>query len=169
MHKKEIKKENKKFVITVVLISAVICIGFSVVTYPIANKVNLKTSSWNISFTNVSLDNIIGTASEIQPPLYDATYATFNVALQSPGDEISYDFTITNLGTLNAKIDGIYVVPENSSDNPILYNVTGINVGDVLDSNQSTHMKVTATLDKNYNGPGNISKQVKVIINYVQK
>lgn len=141
--------------------------GINILNYNKQTKEN--TGSWDIRFTDMYEKSKIGTAKEISAPTYNSTKASFHVSLASPGDEITYDLTIKNFGTLNAKISSIYVIPENKDDDVIFYYVDGIEIGDVLDAGQSTNMTVTAKFNENVSSIPNIVKTVAVIINYVQR
>ena len=56
------------------------------------------TSSWNIKITNVEVSNIVGDASDGVGTTYEDLTATINSNLVSPGDSITYDVTVRNLG-----------------------------------------------------------------------
>lgn len=56
------------------------------------------SSSWNIKITNVEVSNIVGEASDAEGTTWEDLTATINSNLVSPGDSITYDVTIRNLG-----------------------------------------------------------------------
>ena len=116
----------------------------------------------------MQLDDKVGNVMELAKPSFTTTTATFSVSLSAPGDKIVYDLTIKNSGKLNAKVDSIYIVPENKPDDIILYSVGGINLGDELKAGDSTHMNVTAMYNRTSGGQEQVSKKVTVYINYVQ-
>lgn len=162
-------KKKKIIVWCVVLICFLLVTGYSTFAQPLAYPSKTVSNNWNISFTDVSRDEILGTALENNKPSFSGTTATFNVSLSSLGDSITYDFTIKNKGTLDAKVDGVYVLPANKASDAILFRVSGLEVGDELKAGESTHIKVNAL----YVGKENMSKEdlkksVMVVINYVQ-
>ena len=109
-----------------------------------------------------------GKAFETTKPSFTHHEATFNVALTEPGDEITYDLTITNKGNLDAKLVKILVLPENTSDDVILYFVSGIKEGDVVEAGKSTNMTVTAKYSMTHSSQFS-KKAVQIVLNYVQK
>ena len=124
---------------------------------------------WNIKFTNAVKSAVCGNAREISPVNFDALSISFNVVLTGSGDSISYDFTITNDGIFNTKIDEIIVVPENNDNSVIAYDISGIELGDKLAPNEDLDMKVKIyyndKLDKDikyYNDT------LKVVVNFAQ-
>lgn len=126
------------------------------------------SDKWNISFTKAINTGVYGSAREITPVTFDALSASFNVALTDPEDKIVYEFTITNKGQLNAKVEDIRFVPEESND-MIEFKTSGIAIGDKLAVGESTTMIVTIS----YNNPANddvkyYNKSAKIIIDYVQ-
>ena len=125
--------------------------------------------SWDIRFTDMYEKSKIGNAREITPPTYTSTKVLFNVTLSEPGDQITYNLTIKNCGTLNAKVSSIYVLPENNDDDVILFYVSGLEVGDFLDAGKSATLNVTAKYNEYVAGLPNIVKSVSVIVNYIQR
>ena len=88
------------------------------------------TSSWDIKITNVTSKNIKGTASNNGDPSFENLSATFKTNLQAPGDSIEYDITVTNNGSLDAKLDEITL---SDTNNPaIKFTASGMTKGDVI-------------------------------------
>lgn len=132
-----------------------------------------KGYSWKISFKNLENAVLTGTAEELSKPTinrYDTKISTYNVALSTPGDSVSYTFDVVNEGNYNALISAImiprprcrgkvddaikvckhlkytlnYVESEDS-----LYNLgPDIHIGDTLYKGQSRKMKLTLSYDK---------------------
>ncbi len=125
------------------------------------------TDKWNINFTDMTLVSINGMAKETKAPTFSSTYASFNVNLEVPGDRVNYDITISNLGDIDAKVDGIYILPENTSDNPIKYEVSNLSVGDVLNAGESTKATLSIYYDENTTAKIS-SRNASILINYVQ-
>ena len=170
-HIKMSKKSTNKIVIALVLVGALLTMWYAVFAQPLAFNARQETSNakdWNIGFTDMQLDDKVGNVMELAKPSFTTTTATFSVSLSAPGDKIVYDLTIKNSGKLNAKVDSIYIVPENKPDDIILYSVGGINLGDELKAGDSTHMNVTAMYNRTSGGQEQVSKKVTVYINYVQ-
>ncbi len=165
------KSDNRKKIVvgSAVVLCFLLVTGYASFAQPVAYPARTVFNNWNISFTDVSREEVLGTALENSAPSFNGTTATFNVSLSSLGDSITYDFTIKNNGTLNAKVDGVYVLPANKASDAILFTTSGLEVGDVLKAGESTHIKVNAL----YVGKENMSKEdfkksVTVVINYVQ-
>lgn len=174
-HVKNSKNTNNKYVILLVSLGALLMMWYTTFAQPLGfNNAQKQVSespyvSWDIKFTDMYQKRKVGSAKEISSPSYSSTKANFHVSLSNPGDEITYNLTIKNAGTLNAKISSIYVLPENSPEDAILYHVDGIKVGDYLDAGQSTNMTVTAKFNENSTVGNKNIKSVSVIINYVQR
>lgn len=135
------------------------------------NKTTTKTKDgkWDIAFTDVKLTEKKGRAVEVSEPYFEDTKASFNVSLNEPGDEIVYTFRIANRGNLNAMLNNIIISPENKENDDILYYVEDITKNDYLDASTSKKMKVVVKY--NEKSPGNklSSKNVEIILNYVQR
>lgn len=125
---------------------------------------------WNVGFINNVLVEKVGEAYEVSAPTYTSTRATFHVGFIEQGDEITYNIDIKNSGTIDAKVSEIIVNPISEDDDPILYSISNINVGDELDAGKVTTMSVRIQYNPNYTGPKNkLTQDLVVLINYVQK
>ena len=125
-------------------------------------------STWKIEITNIASKNVIGDAVNKASPSYTATTANFSVGLTQPGDSITYDITVTNKGSLDAKVQSIDI---DTGNNPaIVYEVSGIEVGDKITKNNGTNV-LTVKIDYNNNitsQPAITTSDITVTINYVQ-
>lgn len=129
-----------------------------------------ENSMWNVGFIDMILSNKIGKSEEIDSPSFTKTKANFHVLLNEPGDEISYNIVIKNSGTIDAKVSEITVNPINDINDPILFEFSGLEVGDELDAGKSTTVSVNIKYNPNYTGAKEkINKDFVVFINYVQK
>lgn len=71
----------------------------------INSTANVKASTWDIHFKNLSSANKTGTANVVtEPTLTNTAISGLNVELQKPGDSVTYTFDIENAGTIDAKI-----------------------------------------------------------------
>jgi hypothetical protein len=62
---------------------------------------------WGINITDIEEANIVGEATLLKDISSIATTMNINVLLRKPGDEISFNFTITNTSKLNGELYAI--------------------------------------------------------------
>lgn len=124
-------------------------------------------SNWNVKITKVTTKNIVGDATKAFEPVVADTAVTFKTNLVSPSDSMTYEVTISNEGTIDAKVDSIEMT---DSKNPaIVFSVSGINENDLLEAGQTQTYDVTVTYDPNITTqPANTSATITVKLNYVQ-
>ena len=133
-------------------------------------KPNENNGSWDISFTKMVQGDVVGFAKELATPSLSSTKASFYVSLGKPGDSFTYNITIKNGGTINAKVSDIIVDPKNANGDAVLYYVDDINLDDKLDAGKETVMSVTAKYNPEHLGPAiPVAKNVTVLVNYVQR
>lgn len=162
-------KKNKLIVSLVVVMTLMVSFVLSTAAQMASSDIKWYNANgkWDIKFTDMKLTSIKGMAKEEKTPTFFSTYASFNVSLGAPRDKVNYDITISNLGDIDAKVDGIYILPENTSDNPIKYEVSGLSVGDVLEAGKS--VKVTVSIYYDDNAVAKVSnRDASILINYVQ-
>ncbi len=125
-------------------------------------------SNWLVSFTDVVKKSETGNVKENSKVKYSSTSASFDVSLTGPGDAIEYEFTVTNQGTIDAKIDNIEINPIGSNDY-INFEVLDAKTGDTLDKGKSMKLTVRISLKS---VPETIvayaRESVAIHINYVQ-
>ena len=162
--------ENKKKIIMVVL-SVLVCImavGYAV----LAQQLNITgttsiDSTWKVEITNIGEKEVVGKAVSKVTPSYTSTTANFSVGLTQPGDSITYDVEISNLGTLKAKVDSINVVMD--ENDAIKYTTSGVSNGDKLGVGEKATLTIKVEYDSNVTSqPSVTTKDITVTINYVQ-
>ena len=67
-------------------------------------------ATWDVAITSISEGTAKGEAYNKSTPSYTGTTANFDVGLKKPGDEMEYQITITNNGTLDAYVARINAV-----------------------------------------------------------
>ena len=125
------------------------------------------TSRWNVKITNVESKNIVGTASNNGDPSFEELSATFKTSLQTPGDSIEYDITVSNAGSLDAKLDEIIL---SDTNNPaIKFTSSGMNKGDVIKAGNIKVLTVKVEyLSTTSEQPTNTSSTLTVDLDYSQ-
>ena len=117
-------------------------------------------STWDVQITDIQSEVLSGSPTNEIEPTHDKLSATFHTKLYKPNDTMKYDITVSNLGSVDAKLDKINV-PENSST-AISYEVTGIKEGDLLKSNETALLTVTVK----YNDVTSQPSQEELNINF---
>ena len=125
------------------------------------------TSSWNVKITKVESKNIVGTASNNGDPSFEELSATFKTSLQAPGDSIEYDITVTNAGSLDAKLDEITL---SDTNNPaIKFTASGMTKGDVITAGSTKILTVKVEyLSSVSEQPTNTTSTLTVDLDYSQ-
>ena len=125
------------------------------------------TSSWDIKITNVTQGVATGDAENAKTPTHDDLTATMEANLYSKGDAMEYDVTITNNGTLDAKLDDIITNTQNANSEAVIITFTGYKKGEVLESKTSKVVHVKIEYNPDYNGD-ETSSEVDIVFDFVQ-
>ena len=123
---------------------AIMAVGYAALAQTLTiNGTASITSTWNVAITGISSGEATGTATNGSEPSFTGTSATFNVNLVKPGDKMVYEITVKNSGTLNAKLTGLTVTPEDPAESGIYYKVTGVTPNvTTLDATQTNTVTV---------------------------
>lgn len=153
------------FLVAIICIMAISYAAFSQ-TLNITGSATID-SNWNIKITSVTTKNILGHATKAFEPIVSDTAVTFKTNLKYPGDSMTYEVTISNEGTVDAKVDSIEIT---DSKNPaITFTTTGINENDLLEAGQKQIYNVIVTYNDNITSqPSELSATLTVKLNYVQ-
>ena len=180
MKKRSRKKQKNKGLFLVAIAVLVVGIGFAALQkYLTIDGTASINSNFDVRFSWIDTADIVGGAYNKSEPSVTGTTATFDAAFLAPGDSISYNIYIDNLGTMNAKLENIDVNIENNEN--ISYEITGINNGDIIEalaysardkgdgpgfdvSRKNINLKLT------YNGDGSeaSTSSVKVTMKFIQ-
>lgn len=161
---------KKKSLIMIILVVA-ICImatGYALLQQQLTVSGSSSIeSTWKIEIIDILEKEKVGDASSKITPSYTNTTANFKVGLVNPTDSITYEIKIKNTGTLDAKVDSYQVqMDENEA---IVYELQGIAEGDKLASGDEVTLSIKVSFKKGYVGqPEKTTKNIKVIINYIQ-
>lgn len=125
------------------------------------------SSKWDVEITDIVSKNKVGSASNTSAPIYTKTSATFKTTLVYPGDSMTYDVTVTNSGTLDAKVSKITLT---DSNNPaIIFQTSGIEEGDVLRASETQVFTVIVSYNDDVTTqPSVLNASLTVKLDYVQ-
>lgn len=153
------------FLVAIVCIMAIAYAAFSQ-TLNINGTATID-SNWDIKITDVTTKNVIGDASKAFEPVVSDTAVTFKTNLVSPGDSMTYEVTISNEGTVDAKVESIEMT---DSKNPaIIFQTSGINENDLLEAGQTqTYNVIVSYSDSVTSQPKELTGTLTVKLNYVQ-
>ena len=145
--KRSVKRRHRNYLI-MGLCSILLIMGVGYAAF--SSKLDISgtssiTSIWDVEITNVVEKEKVGNANTVGLPTWDKTNASIKATFEAPGDSVTYDITVSNLGTLNAVLDSIKI---NMNDQDIIFfRVTGITSGEVLNA----HDDITFQLEMTYN------------------
>ena len=96
--------------------------------------------------------------------------ATFETNLVSPKDSIEYDITVTNSGTIDAKLDKITPTDLVTKNGDVIFtrSEVGFKVGDVLKAGESKTLTVKVEYDDVTSQPESTTESFTVTLDYVQ-
>lgn len=133
-------------------------------------KINGNASvvaSWKVEIVGIKEGTIVGNASSISTPSYTTSTARFDVKLTSVSDSIEYLVSIKNSGDMEAKLDSI--ITNKTGSNAIVYEILGVNEGDILKKDETTTVRVKVAIDPNIGiTEDNINTEMMIIFNYMQ-
>ena len=86
-------------------------IGYAAITttLEIDGTSDIDSASWNVHFANVQVTT--GSVAAATPSITDNTSVSFSANLANPGDFYEFTVDVINEGTLDAKLDGIGILP----------------------------------------------------------
>lgn len=165
---------NKK---NLVIIALIAIIGVMVASYA-AFSTNLNIngtasidSNWNVKITDITVESSTGEAKKTFEPVVLETQiaATFGTTLYLPGDTMTYKITISNLGSIDAKLDSIEMSDQKNS--AITFTAYGLEIGDVLPVENTHTYYVTVTYNSDVTqqpSTEDLESTLTIKLNYVQ-
>ena len=137
-----------------------------------SSKLDIKGSSmvsskWDIEITDLQVKNTVGKVEDVSHN-FNILTANMEANFYLPGDEITYEVTVSNLGTLDAVLDSIKINMD--SQDIIEFKVDGITSGEELKHGTSTKFDLIMKYNENITSqPGETSIDFSMNLNYLQK
>ena len=150
------RKKRKVAIIALCLTIIGLSIGFAALsqTLTINGVGTVKGNTWSVIFEDLSTPTkinggLVNSAKvDTTATIVSGTTISFDVSLTFPEDKVTYEFKVTNNGTVDAKVKSIILngVPEAATEN-VNYTLTyadgtPIVVGDTLDAAESKNLKL---------------------------
>lgn len=167
---------RKKNLIIVALLAVIAVAGIAYAALAqnliITGTANVTDAEWNVAITKIQNTALVNSTEE-QAPAFTSTTATFEVNLNAPGSYAEYDITVTNSGTIVAKLDSIDGVDTVNAAAPtdIVYTVTGVTEGSTTcaadGGTNVVHVKVE-WLSTSTSVPAVKTKTATITLNYIQ-
>ena len=162
-------RKNKILIIIIFFLAIlIIAVGYSTFATDFTiNGVTEITGEWDVRITNITATQVPD-GCDAGTPTFTKDSINFSAKLNKPGDEIIYEVTIENLGTIDAELQTIIFTEEIDGIEEINYTTSelkkDLNVGD------STTFNIMVTYVKNAEKiPDVKTKTLMGIIQYVQK
>lgn len=165
---------------TQIIVAALIIVGIGSIAYAAYSQIltisgtSTSAGDWDVAITSIEQTAATG-ATEVSPPLYTDTSATFDIDLAYPGATATYVVVVTNNGTIPGKIattGGVTGVSEVNALAPLYvsYSETGIAAGTTITPSGGTNTAtVVVTWDPDSEPTGtNTSKTATITFNYEQ-
>lgn len=122
---------------------------------------------WDIRIISIETDEIIGNAKNITSPTYTNLSANFNVELKNVNDSIKYKVIVKNNGNIDARLNAVYIIPQQNDNDVILFSTENIYDGEVLKVNEEKEFFVKVKYNSKLLEPS-LNKSVLISLEYVQ-
>ena len=125
---------------------------------------------WQVEITGITSE-LEGTAkNKTDTPTFTTTTATFDVELVKPGDSATYTITVTNNGSIDAKLNSITLTPQEDGSSAITYEVVKEPAKDSVLAVDGTHeVIIKVTYDEDTEEiPEVTTKKITGVLEYVQ-
>ena len=166
---KNIRKRHKRNILLIGLISIllIMMVGYSAFSSKLEIKgSSMVTSKWDIEITDLQMKTKVGNAEDVNHT-FDMLNANMEANFYLPGDTITYEVTVSNLGSLDAILDSIKINMD--SQDIIEFKVDGIMSGDVLKQGESKKFDVIMKYNENITEQPDMESVIfNMNLNYLQ-
>lgn len=160
--------DKKNYVILSLIVSilflAICYLNLSSVLSLENNKIN-KDELWNVKITDMKFYKKTGNVNEINPPTYTNYIGNYDIEFNDIGDSITYEITVKNDGSMDAKLEDIIYSPK--IDKNILINFSDLYKGSTLSAGEEKRAYVTIKYINKVNYY--LRDNQSIILYYVQK
>lgn len=126
------------------------------------------SSSWDVHIEDIALNHVTLDGKNVNASVGENNLsATFQAELVSPGSSVTYDVTVKNGGTLDAKLESIVFTGTNND--AIVASYAGIAQNDIIKDGETQTFTITVKYNDSYTyTPENKTGKVTVNLTYVQ-
>lgn len=160
---------KSSLILILLAVVVVMAIGYAAFTQALNIEGSAHiTSKWDVHIEEIAVANEINRGKNISATVSeDKLSADMQTELIMPGSSVTYNITVKNSGTLDAKLS---VLNFNDSNNEaIIFSHSGIAINDEIKSNQTQTFSVTVTFDPNYTHyPEVNTSTLTMTLSYVQ-
>ena len=138
---------SNTFFLIIALVIFGMGIGYAAIstTLTIDGTSDIDSASWDVHFNNIRVTS--GSVSATTPAISNNTSVSFSANLANPGDFYEFKIDVVNAGTLDAKLDGITILPNLTlQQTKYFYYTVTYEDGTSVDENDSLAAGVTETL-----------------------
>ena len=162
------RKRRSMVMMGLLCLLLIMTIGYSAFSTKLDIKgSSMVTSKWDIEITDLVVKNITGNVEDISHS-YDALTANMEANFYMPGDTITYEITVSNLGTLDAVLDSIKM--NMAKQDVIEFKVDGITSKEELKKGTSVKFDLIMKYNENITAqPEVTSIDFSMNLNYLQK
>ena len=139
---------KNKFIIAAVAVVLLASIAYAAFTQVLTiNGKGTASGDWDVAITNIVRTSGSGVTDAVSTPSFTATTATFDAQLAYPGATATYEVTVTNNGSIPAKLTSMTDLSGLNALAPtyITYTVSGVTAGTTTLAAGSTNT-VTVTV-----------------------
>ena len=134
------RKQKNHLLIGLCAVVVIMAVGYAAFAQRLTiNGTANVTSTWNVLITDIKEKAKSG-GNSASAPTHTNTTATFSSTLTKPGDYITYEVTVENQGTIDAKLKTI--TKTDANNNAIVFTVDGIAENDALNAGATTTFTV---------------------------
>ena len=161
------KKIQKRYIILIIIIVAVgvliwqLRASYAYMDIGYTGKNIISGDKWGINIIDVEKPEITGDATLISDISTIGTTLNFEVLLTKPGDKVSFNFTVQNMGKLNAELYALTLSGVSSLEGEnITYTILPIdssiihednNDGSIIKSGEKQMFNITVNYEDNVN------------------
>ncbi len=162
-------------------------VGFAAFGSQLTIKGTARVSTaWDVHISSVVANKFVGSAQNVSSTIEESGLAaTLETDLKAPGDSVTYDVTVVNEGSINAKLSDINFHQSQAQEAAdvegykpsITYAYTGIDTQSEdtktkLKPGESVTFQVTVTFTKDFDTKtfteAQIENQLELVLTYVQ-
>ena len=156
-----------KILFLVIAIVFVFITSYIVVAHDFVSRPEYSDSRWRVEFTSIAEVEKKGNASSRYNPYHTATYASFYVDFVAPGDSITYEFQVANLGNIKAQLNSIDIITS-PYKGAIKYEIIGIEEGDILKKGEVRNAKIKISYELHSTVAVEFDKPISILLGFRQ-
>lgn len=161
-------KRKNLILLALIFCCCLITVGyFNIISRTVVDgRIKFEAANWSIKFTDIKTIDTIGKAINYENPKLSSYLVSFYAKFEEPGDSLTYEVEVSNLGNIDAELQSINLYSDILDF--IDFEYSNIEVGNILKAGEKKKFEVKVSCSRVATSSIKDNNKLQLVLNWVQ-